>query len=129
MIDPDGTPRPDASLGLIDRLTKTAASTMSRRLLFKGALIGGLSVAAGVPLLNPITAGATNCNDTWAPCGYCESQTGLLCSPNGVYCFYGTCTCNSNCSCCCFHAHLTVCDDGGNSVSCPTCCVACFPCC
>jgi hypothetical protein len=129
MIEPAERPQQDPSLGLVDRLTQAAAGAISRRSLFKSFLIGGMSAAIGVPLFNPILAAAGSCNSRYAPCGYCKSETGRVYSPNGAYWRTGTCTCNSNCDCCCFHAYLTVCNDGGYAVSCPTCCVACFPCC
>jgi hypothetical protein len=119
---------PQAEVGVVDRFTRTLATSISRRSLFRATIVGGLSAAVGVPLLDPVPVSATNCNTCGAPCATCFSQSGSCCSPNGAYCYTGTCNCR-DCGCICFYASIQVCDDGSNASSCPCCCFICFPCC
>jgi hypothetical protein len=123
-MNPDQGGLQQPQVTLVDRLTQAAATRMSRRWLFKSALIGGMSAAIGIPLFNPLTAAATNCHTCGAPCATCYSQTGSCCSPNGQYCRTAWCNCG-DCGCLCFHASMTMCDNGNYANSCPDCCWGC----
>lgn len=125
---PDDPIYAESSLGVLDRVTRTLAIGVSRRRLFKSAVLGGICTALGVPLLDPIPVVADSCHTCSAPCGSCSSDTGTCCSPHGYYCWDFTCSCSCG-GCGCFYAKGTACDSGANSVSCPCCCFACYPCC
>jgi len=121
--------RPGSAL---DRLTEAVATRISRRTALRvglGGTVGSLLGAAGIGVLDPLTAFAVDCGTPGCSCcnslcGNCDTPWTTCCSPSG-FCATWHCTCG-NCSCSLYRVQVLVCNNGYNSASCPCCCFGCF---
>jgi hypothetical protein len=111
-------------LGYLDRLTQSAALTISRRSLFKGALAGGVATVTGVGLFQPLQVGAC------VGCHYCTSGCCTCPICNFICTSYGGARVTNN-ACCqfeaCSYAGTYACDGGGPPCTWKTCssCASC----
>jgi hypothetical protein len=118
------------------------AGSISRRAWIRRIAL--LSAGVAVPLVSkvgfPIEAEAcsTGCSDYYGTCT-CTTEQTCGCSPCGNSCWCGTCICPCGPCCCCTFdcydaygnpgtcecewtsTHITVCDDGSNSLDCMSC--------
>lgn len=73
----------------LDRFTKNAAISMSRRGFLRRIVAFG-AAAAGSALLEVRVVFADHCNQCNGSCA-CTSEISQCCSPNGLYCYYKKC--------------------------------------
>ena len=105
----------------IDHFTKTFAVALSRRSFLKQILVGGTIV--GFRLFDVQLAAAASCNYCASSCHCSVSVT--CCSPNGLYCYFKSCSLGSGCvdspPLARVYAYINACDDGTKSHGCGTC--------
>lgn len=122
----DGAPK---DLAALDRVTKWAATAMSRRTLLRRATAAG-AAALSIRLFQVLPVGASShCVACESVCGdamggpACSTENQYCCAPGGQYCSPPLiCSCGGSCTACGrYKSRTVICSDGSRSFSCPAC--------